>query len=120
MKTVLKVCGVPIMFTIKVIVGLLGAMIFFISLMMNIGTSIMGGILSIISGIGTAITLFGIGLYIYKEQYQFLTGIAVILAIFTLLIILSKIAELLLDSVSEFGIKAISTAIYDIPLLLEI
>ena len=119
MKKVLKVCGVPIMLMIKMIVALLGAMIFFLGLMLNISNGFIGGIVSVISGIGTAITLFGMGLYIYNEQYQFLFGIAVILAIFTVLMILPKVAEIALESVSEFGAKAISTAVHDIPLMLE-
>ena len=120
MKKVLKVCGVPLMLAVKMIVVLLGAMIFFFGIMLSISNGIIGVILSVISGIGTTITLFGMGLYIYNEQYQLLFGIAVILAIFTLLTILPKVAEIALEYVSEFGAKAISTAVHDIPLLLEI
>ena len=119
MKKVLKVCGVPIMLAVKMIVALLGAMIFFLGIMLSISNGIIGGIVSVISGIGTAITLFGMGLYIYNEQYQFLFGISVILAIFTVLMILPKVAETALEYVSEFGAKAISTAVFDIQLMLE-
>ena len=71
MKKVLKMCGVPIMLMIKMIVVLLGAMIFFLGLMLNISNGIIGGIVSVISGITNAVNKLKTLFFIQIPPFKF-------------------------------------------------
>ena len=102
-KTTFKVICIPFMLIIKVIVGVFGLLVLLLTLTAYMTTGIIGSLISIASGITTAITLFGLGLAVYNQQYDQLFAISLILVMSAAVTALPFIAGMLLDKLGELG-----------------
>ena len=119
-KIILKVICVPFMLIIKAVVGIVGLVILLFTLTAYMGTGLIGYLLSIISGLASAVMVFGIGLMIYKGQYDQILGYSLAVAIFSVIAVLPFMAEALLEKLGELGGMIISLAVSDIPIIINI
>ena len=120
LKTIIKIVCVPLMLIVKAIVGVLGLLVLLLTLTACITTGAIGYIVSMASGLLTAITLFGIGLTIYHGEYHNLIGLFIILTGSAVVSILPFVAESMLEKVGEFGSTIISLAVSNIPIVINI
>ena len=120
LKTILKVICVPFMLIIKVIVGVFGLLVLLLTLTAYMTTSIIGSLISIASGITTAITLFGLELAVYNQQYDQLFAISLILVMSAAVTALPFIAEMLLEKLGELGFGILDMAVSDIPIVINL
>ena len=120
LKTTFKIICVPFMLIIKAIVGVFGLLVLLLTLTAYMTTGIIGSLISIASGITTAITLFGLGLAVYNQQYDQLFAISLILVMSAAVTALPFIAEMLLEKIGELGVNIVSLAISDIPIVIYI
>ena len=119
-KTIIKIVCVPLMLIVKAIVGVFGLLVLLLTLISYITTGAIGYIVSIASGLLTAITLFGIGLTIYRGEYHNLLALFIILTGSAIVSILPFVAESMLEKIGEFGSTIISLAVSDIPIVINI
>ena len=84
------------------------------------GTGIIGALISIASGLASAVMMFGIGLMIYKGQYDQILGYSLAVAIFSAATVLPFIAESLLKKLGVLGFMLTDAAISDIPIIINI
>ena len=108
------------MLIVKAIVGVFGLLVLLLTLTAYITTGAIGYIVSMASGLLTAITLFGIGLTIYHGEYHNLIGLFIILTGSAVVSILPFVAESMLEKVGEFGSTIISLAVSNIPIVINI
>ena len=119
LKTTFKIICVPFMLIIKAIVRVSGLLVLLLTLTAYMTTGIIGSLLSIASGITTAITLFGLGLAVYNQQYDQLFAISLILVMSAAVTALPFIAEMLLEKIGELGFGILDLAISDIPIVID-
>ena len=119
-KTILKVLCVPFMLIVKAIVGVVGVIVLLVTLTAYMGTGIIGALISIASGLASAVMMFGIGLMIYKGQYDQILGYSLAVAIFSIVALLPSIAEALLEKLGELGFMLTDAAVSDIPIIINI
>ena len=119
-KTILKVLCVPFMLIVKAIVGVVGVIVLLVTLTAYMGTGIIGALISIASGLASAVMMFGIGLTIYKGQYDQILGYSLAVAIFSIVALLPSIAEALLEKLGELGFMLTDAAVSDIPIIINI
>ena len=120
LKTTFKIICVPFMLIIKAIFGVFGLLVLLLTLTAYMTTGIIGSLLSIASGIATAITLFGLGLAVYNQQYDQLFAISLILVMSAAVTALPFIAEMLLEKLGELGFSILDMAVSDIPIIINI
>lgn len=120
LKTTFKIICVPFMLLTKAIVGVFGLLVLLLTLTAYMTTGIIGSLLSIASGITTAITLFGMGLAVYNHQYDQLFAISLILVMSAAVTALPFIAEMLLEKLVELGFGIINVAVSDIPIVINL
>ena len=120
LKTTFKVICIPFMLIIKVIVGVFGLLVLLLTLSAYMTTGIIGSLLSIALGIVTAITLFGLGLAVYNQQYDQLFAISLILVMSAAVTALPFIAEMLLEKLGELGFSILDMAVSDIPIVINL
>ena len=120
LKTILKIICVPFMLLTKAIVGMFGLLVLLLTLTAYMTTGIIGSLISIASGITTAITLFGLGLAMYNQQYDQLFAISLILVMSAAVTALPFIAEMLLEKLGELGFSILDMAVSDIPIVINI
>ena len=120
LKTTFKIICVPFMLIIKAIFGVFGLLVLLLTLTAYMTTGIIGSLLSIASGIATAITLFGLGLAVYNQQYDQLFAISLILVMSAAVTALPFIAEMLLEKLGELGFSILDMAVSDIPIVINL
>ena len=120
LKTILKIICVPFMLLTKAIVGMFGLLVLLLTLTAYMTTGIIGSLISIASGITTAITLFGLGLAVHNQQYEQLFAISLILVMSAAVTALPFIAEMLLEKLGELGFSILDMAVSDIPIVINI
>ena len=120
LKTTFKIICVPFMLIIKAIVGVSGLLVLLLTLTAYMTTGIIGSLISIASGITTAITLFGLGLAVYNQQCDQLFAISLILVMSAAVTALPFIAEMLLEKLGELGFSILDIAVSDIPIVINL
>ncbi len=120
LKTTFKIICVPFMLIVKTIVGVFGLLVLLLTLTAYMTTGIIGSLISIASGITTAITLFGLGLAVYNRQYDQLFAISLILVMSAAVTALPFIAEMLLEKLGELGFGILDMAVSDIPIVINL
>ena len=120
LKTTFKIICVPFMLIIKVIVGVFGLLVLLLTLTAYMTTGIIGSLISIASGITTAITLFGLGLAVYNQRFDQLFAISLILVMSAAVTALPFIAEMLLEKLDELGFSILDIAVSDIPIVINL
>ena len=120
LKTTFKIICVPFMLIVKAIVGVFGLLVLLLTLTAYMTTGIIGSLISIASGIVTAITLFGLGLAAYNQQCDQLFAISLILVMSAAVTALPFIAEMLLEKLGELGFSILDMAVSDIPIVINL